>query len=89
LTDADFSAGSQAGSVWWHWLVVIVPEEVRWKQNATLWITGFSNSAGYPDYNSDDIILSAGLAVSTGTICGVLFQVSVVRSCEFLDHLVL
>jgi hypothetical protein len=29
LTDADFSADSQAKSIWWHYLVVIVPDEVN------------------------------------------------------------
>ena len=29
LTEVDFSVGSQAGSVWWHYLVVIVPDDVR------------------------------------------------------------
>jgi hypothetical protein len=76
LTDSDFSADSQSHSIWWHWLVIVVPDEVRWKQNATLYITGGTNGNGLPDYDGEDIVLAAGLALTTGTITGVLFQVS-------------
>jgi PhoPQ-activated pathogenicity-related protein len=76
LTDADYSESSQAKSIWWHYLVVIVPDELKFKQNASLWITGGSQGNGVPDAHSEDIALSAALALTTGTITGVLFQVS-------------
>jgi PhoPQ-activated pathogenicity-related protein len=77
LTDAEFAPDSESSSIWWHWLVIIVPEDIRFKSNATLYITGDRNKQGnLPDYDGEDIILSAGIAVSTGTIVGVLFQVS-------------
>lgn len=75
LTDADFAPTSQAKSIWWHYLVVIVPDEVKWTRNASLWITGGSQGSGKPAKNDEDIILSAALATSTGCITGALFQV--------------
>eukprot|EP01040_Poterioochromonas_malhamensis_P012466 gene12466-13637_t len=75
LTDADFSAGSESGSIWWHYLVVIVPDEIKYKQNASLWITGGSQRSGLPDPHSEDVALAAALAMTTGTITGCLFQI--------------
>lgn len=51
LTDADFSPESESGSIWWHYLVVIVPDEVKYTRNATLWITGggMGSSVGQHD----------------------------------------
>ena len=36
LTDADFSPDSDTKSIRWHYLVVIVPDNVNWKRNGTL-----------------------------------------------------
>lgn len=76
LTDADFSESSQAGSLWWHWLVVIVPDEIKHTRNASMWITGGSQGMGAPTADSEDILVSAALACSVGSITGVLFQVA-------------
>ncbi len=75
LTDADFSANSDCKSLWWHYLVVIVPSEVKYLQNGTLWITGNSNTDSAPSADSEDIVTAAALAMSTGVITGSLFQV--------------
>jgi PhoPQ-activated pathogenicity-related protein len=74
LTDADFSANSEAKSIWWHNLVVIVPDNLMYKNNASMWITG-GGMGNKPSPQSEDILLSAALAVTTGTIVSVLFQV--------------
>ena len=74
LTDADFAPSSEAGSIWWHMLVVIVPDEVKWTRNGTLWITGWG-MGGRPTATDEDIVLTASLAMGTGTIAGALFQV--------------
>lgn len=75
LTDADFTPDSEAKSIWWHILIIIVPDQIRFKNNASLYITG--NGMGVPQYNgSDDAILATVLACSIGSITGVLFQVS-------------
>lgn len=75
LTDADYSPNSEAKSIWWHYLVVIVPDELKFKQNGSLWITGGGMTGGLPDPHSEDVALSAALAITTGTITGVLFQI--------------
>lgn len=74
LTDADFSANSQSGSIWWHYLVVIVPENIQYTRNATIWITGCDMNH-IPTQHDEDVALSAALATNTGLVTGVLFQV--------------
>ncbi|KAJ1417345.1 PqaA type PhoPQ-activated pathogenicity-related protein, partial [Ochromonadaceae sp. CCMP2298] len=75
LTDADFSPDSQGKSIWWHYLVVIVPENVQWSRNATLWITGGSMSSAAPHAKDEDITVTAALACNTGTVAAALFQI--------------
>jgi hypothetical protein len=60
-------------SIWWHMLVVIVPDTIDYKQNATLWITGGSNENPMPNEHSEDILLASELAMGTGVIIGALF----------------
>jgi hypothetical protein len=74
LTDSEFSEGSQSGSIWWHYLVVIVPENVKYTRNGTLWITGYSMST-IPDEHNEDVIYTAALATNVGIVTGILFQV--------------
>jgi len=75
LTDEDFSPDSQGGSIWWHYLVVMVPENLKYTTNATMWITGGSMSSSAPHAKDEDITLSAALACNTGTVTGALFQI--------------
>jgi len=75
LSDSDFSANSQSKSLWWHYLVVIVPDNLKYRQNATLWITGGDQGSGYPSKSDEDIYLAAALATSIGCVTGVLFQI--------------
>eukprot|EP00598_Pedospumella_elongata_P013548 CAMPEP_0184987744 /NCGR_PEP_ID=MMETSP1098-20130426/21596_1 /TAXON_ID=89044 /ORGANISM="Spumella elongata, Strain CCAP 955/1" /LENGTH=156 /DNA_ID=CAMNT_0027512333 /DNA_START=16 /DNA_END=483 /DNA_ORIENTATION=+ len=75
LTNDDFSAGSQSGSIWWHYLVVIVPDNLDFTRNATIWITGGSQGSGAPRAGDEDVVVSAALATNTGVITGVLYQV--------------
>jgi PhoPQ-activated pathogenicity-related protein len=76
LSDSDFSEGSQAGSLWWHYLVVIVPDEVKWTTNGTLYITGGSNNvADRPTSDSEDILVAAALALANNIVTGALFQI--------------
>ncbi len=77
LTDADFTADSQAKSLWWHYLVVIVPDNLQYKSNASLWITGGSQGSSVPQLRDEDMVVSAALATSVGCVTGVLFQVSI------------
>ena len=75
LTDADFSPDSEMKSIWWHMMVVIVPDEVKYTSNATMWITGWSNGASLPNNKDEDIVLAASLAMGMGTVTGALFQI--------------
>ena len=75
LTDADFAENSDTKSIWWHYLVVIVPDNVNWKRNGTMWITGWSNTASPPTAKDEDIALAASIAMEAGIITGSLFQV--------------
>uniref|UniRef100_A0A7S3H7N8 Uncharacterized protein n=1 Tax=Spumella elongata TaxID=89044 RepID=A0A7S3H7N8_9STRA len=75
LTDADFSEGSQSGSIWWHYLVVIVPDNVQFTRNATIWITGGNMGNSAPHSRQEDVIVSAALATTLGTITGILYQI--------------
>mmetsp|Transcript_4077 Transcript_4077/g.5638 ORF Transcript_4077/g.5638 Transcript_4077/m.5638 type:complete len:572 (+) Transcript_4077:13-1728(+) len=77
LTDADFSPSSNSISLWWHTLMVIVPDS--WvpstNTNGILWITGGSVTDGLPQASDEDIQVSAALATGTGCITGALFQI--------------
>jgi PhoPQ-activated pathogenicity-related protein len=55
-------------SVWWHYLVVIVPDKVQFTDTVTIWVTGGSNTDGYPNIQSEDIQVSAALAL-TDHVC--------------------
>jgi PhoPQ-activated pathogenicity-related protein len=74
LTDADFAANSDGKSLWYHIVVVIVPDEVKYTSNATLYITG----GGMDTLNvegSEDVMVAQSLAVGTGVVTGVLFMI--------------
>lgn len=75
LTDDVFSPNSNSKSLWWHYLVVIVPDNVQYTRNASLWITGGSVTSGFPSTKDEDILVSAALATATSTVTGVLFQI--------------
>lgn len=79
LTPSDFSANSTAGSTWYHILVVIVPDKVDFKRNASMYITGWSqpnaDGSGLPTHKDEDIRVAASLAVTTNIITGCLFQI--------------
>ena len=75
LTDDDFSPESDSKSLWWHYLVVIVPDSVKHYHNASLWVTGGSVTSGFPSSKDEDIFLAAVLAMETNTVIGCLFQI--------------
>ena len=49
---------------------------VRYTTNATLWITGGNQGSSAPKATDEDILVSAAMAMNTGTITAALFQVS-------------
>ena len=52
-------------SIWWHYLVVVVPDEIKHPTVGGVWVTGGHNTDGYPDLNSEDMELTVTLALST------------------------
>jgi len=75
LTPADFSNTSDSGSIWWHIMVVIVPDEIKYKNNGSLYITGGSMGSALPDAKDEDIIVATALASGSGVITAALFQI--------------
>jgi PhoPQ-activated pathogenicity-related protein len=76
LSDEDFDSASQTRSVWWHYVVVIVPDTVDYSRNASLYVTGGSNGLNsFPQPKDEDIVLGSSLAMMTNSIVGVLFQI--------------
>lgn len=65
----------ESGSIWWHYLVVIVPDEVKSTTNATLWIDGGSMTDSPPTIKSYVVEIAAALAVTTKTVTGALFMI--------------
>jgi PhoPQ-activated pathogenicity-related protein len=75
LEDSDYAESSDSKALWWHYLVVIVPDTVKFPNNATLWITGGGVHDGPPSPDSEDIVVTAALAMSSGMIAGALFGI--------------
>jgi PhoPQ-activated pathogenicity-related protein len=75
LTDDDFSPNSDVKSLWWHYLVVVVPDVLTYTRNASLYITGGSNTNSPPTQYNEDILVAVALATTAGCITGTLFQV--------------
>ena len=74
LTDADFSPESQSKSLWWHILLVLVPDELAYERNATLYITG-GDMNSIDVEKTEDTKVALSLATGTGVITGVLYQI--------------
>jgi PhoPQ-activated pathogenicity-related protein len=62
-------------SIWWHYLVINIPDQVDFKDTGFLYITGGSNHAGRPDITSSDCLLTTLMAVGTNSVTATLFQV--------------
>ncbi len=58
-------------------MVVIVPSEIKFRNNGTLWITGSANTMSLPSALDDDVFLAASLGAGMGTITGCLFNIPV------------
>lgn len=77
LTEDDFAEGSKHGHVWWHFLTVIIPDNVNYSNGGLMYITGGSNGQNTPaGPDSDDIQIPARIGCNTGTVSMALFHVS-------------
>ena len=54
---------------------MIVPDTVNFQQNGSIYITGGSNSMGYPTASDEDIAIAAAVAMDTSMVVGCLFQI--------------
>jgi PhoPQ-activated pathogenicity-related protein len=71
LTDEDFSPDSKTKSIWFHYLLVIVPDQIDWNQNATLYITGANNANDPIGLQTwEDTILASALATANNIVTG-------------------
>lgn len=70
MTEADSSR-----SLWWHYLVVIIPDNVKEKDKdfAFLWITDGSNTDAIPKWSNYNIIIASRIACETGIVGASLF----------------
>ena len=75
LTDEVFASDSDCKSVWWHMLFVVVPSNVAYSRNATMYVSGMSNNNALPGADDEDIKIAAYLAMGTQAVSAVLFHI--------------
>jgi hypothetical protein len=61
--------------VWWHYLVVVVPDNVKDKNKdfGFLWITDGSNTDDIPKWDNYNILVASRIACETGLVTSALF----------------
>jgi PhoPQ-activated pathogenicity-related protein len=62
-------------SIWWHYVVSIVPDELEFNDKSIVFIGGGSNTDDIPNIENDLVILGSKLALNTKSIVTVLFQI--------------
>lgn len=62
-------------SIWWHYVVVIVPDRLLYKDSGMLYITGGDNTDGFPSGTAEDELLCIALALANRVTCTVLHQI--------------
>jgi len=76
LTRADWSNEHGGDNLWFHFMMVIVPDKLHYKDHALLWITGGHNGVNsVPKNDSADVMTVASVAVHNGVVGAALFQV--------------
>lgn len=62
--------------MWWHYISVVVPDELDYTNNATLWITGGDYNSGIPTpLDSFDLKIAITFALHSRSITASLFQI--------------
>ena len=63
-------------SVWWHLLVVVVPEHVEVQDTALLWLAeGHNDEDTLQDITNKDLFVAANIATSTGMVAAVAYHI--------------
>eukprot|EP00045_Choanoeca_perplexa_P003730 m.33128 g.33128 ORF g.33128 m.33128 type:complete len:491 (+) comp12198_c0_seq1:30-1502(+) len=62
-------------SVWWHYMVIVMPDEVKYTDTAFMYITGDYNTDSIPKTSSEDVLLCIAIATTSFAPCAVLFQI--------------
>lgn len=77
MTSQQWLTPAEVGdrSIWWHYVAVVVPDVITYKNVAGLYITGGYNTDGPPQAGSEDLELATALALTTGAPCATLFQI--------------
>jgi PhoPQ-activated pathogenicity-related protein len=76
LTSADWHFADGSSPLWWHYMLVVVPDKVLYPDTGFIWITGGQNSVGdLPTNDTEDAFVTSALAVNAGCVGAALFQV--------------
>lgn len=77
LTPADWqSVNGPPGNLWWHYMLVVVPDKIAFTDAAFMYITGGDNKpSSLPTKDSEPARIAADFAVNTGLISTVLYKV--------------
>ena len=62
-------------SVWWHMVLIIKPDVIKVTEHAFIYNTGGHNDNHFPSGDDADIIVASSIAVQTGGIAVVVYQV--------------
>ena len=69
------TANDSDRSVWWHYMAVVVPDELDYKSNGVIWVTGNSNTDSIPTGLNEDEALCISIALGDKVVCTVLWQI--------------
>lgn len=62
-------------SIWWHYMAIVVPPGVQYKNMASMYIGEYDNTDPLPAADDEDVELCAALAITSGAVCAVLRQI--------------
>jgi len=62
-------------SIWFHFVVVVVPDRLHYQDTGMLYITGGDNTDKLPDGTGEDELLCIALALANHVTCTVLHQI--------------
>jgi len=78
LTSGDwsFEPGKGTSPLWWHYMLVVVPDKIYYPDVGFIYITGGGNNPNdIPKNDSEDAFVVATVAINTGCVGAALFQI--------------